>query len=106
MPTGLQLLGSVGGTTGTDRSVFDNAATLGVNITADIQTFMDSLTLGNDVTLTGDVTTKSISGSQNLLVTGTLNSEGAVAINDLNVSSDATFGSTVDAGSVVIGGNA
>ena len=76
------------------------------------QTYDGDIALSNDVTLTATGMGSAVNlngtmqGLQNLVVTGTLQSAGAVDINDLSVSSDATFSSTVDAGTIAIGGNA
>ncbi|WP_019622887.1 beta strand repeat-containing protein, partial [Amphritea japonica] len=76
------------------------------------QTYDGAIILSDDVALTATGMGSAVNlngtmdGLQNLVVTGTLNSAGAVDINDLSVSSDATLSSTVNAGSIGIGGNA
>ncbi|WP_091362281.1 beta strand repeat-containing protein, partial [Amphritea atlantica] len=107
------LSGPVGGTTGLTEIVFDKAATLGVDITAGIQTFMDSLTLSDNVTLTGDVTAQTVQGPFALTVSGDADLNNLVDISSLDIQGNSklfagvyTSGSQNYGGTLLLGNDA
>ncbi|MBN0986909.1 filamentous hemagglutinin N-terminal domain-containing protein [Amphritea pacifica] len=91
----VNLTGDIGTTLSLREIVFDQGTTLGVDINADTQTFMDSLVLTDNVTLGGNVTAQMINGPFSLTVDGNADLNNVVSTDSLSITGSTDLGGDI-----------